>query len=370
MDGSRCRSSALHHAYWLVAVRRVTQTRRDGPGKDRSVLQIEDTQLSSQFRSLQEQLRDTLSRVVPDGSRIAYVDIPVYKNVGDLLIYLGTKNWFAQARLDVIGIWSLKQFTFPDFSRDTIIVAQGGGNMGDIYPEHERFRLELAKRYRHHRIVVLPQTAHFQELEARARSLQAYRTHANCFIACRDQHSRSMMQEAIGERALLAPDMATMLYPLRPRLGLGRTLKGQGTCYLMRTDEEQVAGQTPPSLGPRDSIGDWNQLMGMSLRLASRLMIDLDAWARPPFLRDPFEHRWEGLAWRMVARCAARMVRHERIVTSRLHGHIMALLLDLPNELHDNSYGKNSRYFDTWHRDWQITKLVRLAAQAPGRFVA
>jgi pyruvyl transferase EpsO len=327
-------------------------------GKDIGVPQSKDTKLPAVFTSLQQRLRETLRGVVPDGSRIAYVDIPVHKNVGDLLIYLGTKVWIDKAKLDVLGIWSLKQFSFPELPSDTVIVGHGGGNLGDIYPEHENLRIELTRRYRRHRIIILPQSVHFREAHARDSSLDAYLAHSDCFVACRDQPSWRTMHGAIGERALLAPDMATMLYPLRPRLGLDRTLEGRGTFYLMRTDEERATGEARPSLGPADSIGDWNELLGVPLRLASRLLIDLDAWARPELLRDGFERAWEGLAWRMVGHCAARMARYQRIVTSRLHGHIMASLLDLPNELHDNNYGKNSRYFSVWHREMEIASLV------------
>ena len=36
------------------------------------------------------------------------------------------------------------------------------------------------------------------------------------------------------------------------------------------------------------------------------------------------------------------------MVTDRLHGHILSLLLDLPNALVDNSYGKVRNFVDLW----------------------
>lgn len=339
-------------------------------GRDLSLIPTEDFSSEGHLGSLQRRLRDTLRRAVPDRSRVAYVDIPVHKNVGDLLIYLGTKIWIEQAKLDVLGIWSLKQFRFPKLPDETIIVAHGGGNLGDLYPEHERLRHDLVKTYRKHRIVILPQTVHFADAEAQARSLDAYLSHDDCYVMCRDHVSLATVQEAIGDRALLAPDMATLLYPLRSRLGLDRTPEGRGALYLMRTDGERASGQSAPSLAEADATGDWNELLGVPLRLASRVMIDLDAWARPSIVRDRFERAWERLAWRMVARCAVRMTRYRRIVTSRLHGHIMAVLLDLPNEIHDNFYGKNGRYFNAWHRELRTSCLVGQTAEAARRSVA
>jgi exopolysaccharide biosynthesis predicted pyruvyltransferase EpsI len=36
------------------------------------------------------------------------------------------------------------------------------------------------------------------------------------------------------------------------------------------------------------------------------------------------------------------------VITDRLHGHILCLLLGLPHVLLDNSIGKLSAYFETW----------------------
>ena len=46
------------------------------------------------------------------------------------------------------------------------------------------------------------------------------------------------------------------------------------------------------------------------------------------------------------------------LVSNRLHGHILACLLGIPNLLFDNNYGKCSDYFRTWHADLPFTQLV------------
>ncbi|EJF08306.1 polysaccharide pyruvyl transferase family protein, partial [Pontibacter sp. BAB1700] len=38
-------------------------------------------------------------------------------------------------------------------------------------------------------------------------------------------------------------------------------------------------------------------------------------------------------------------------ITTRLHGHIFSLLLGIPSIFLDNSYGKNSRFYNTWLKD-------------------
>jgi pyruvyl transferase EpsO len=37
-----------------------------------------------------------------------------------------------------------------------------------------------------------------------------------------------------------------------------------------------------------------------------------------------------------------------RVVTDRLHGHILCLLVGIPHCLYDNSYGKNREFYRAW----------------------
>lgn len=43
------------------------------------------------------------------------------------------------------------------------------------------------------------------------------------------------------------------------------------------------------------------------------------------------------------------------VVSDRLHGHIMALLLGIPNIILDNNNGKLSRYYETWTHESSLT---------------
>lgn len=46
------------------------------------------------------------------------------------------------------------------------------------------------------------------------------------------------------------------------------------------------------------------------------------------------------------------------VITTRLHGHILALLLGIPSIMIDNNYGKNSRFYNTWLKDIPNSKIV------------
>jgi hypothetical protein len=56
---------------------------------------------------------------------------------------------------------------------------------------------------------------------------------------------------------------------------------------------------------------------------------------------DPLAERW-------VDRGCAILARGRVVVTDRLHGHLLALLQDIPHVVLDNSYGKLRSVYDTW----------------------
>lgn len=46
---------------------------------------------------------DVIEKVVPSGSRVIYLDIPLHLNVGDLLIYKGTEQFFREKKYQVLA---------------------------------------------------------------------------------------------------------------------------------------------------------------------------------------------------------------------------------------------------------------------------
>jgi pyruvyl transferase EpsO len=47
------------------------------------------------------------------------------------------------------------------------------------------------------------------------------------------------------------------------------------------------------------------------------------------------------------------------VVTDRLHGHILSVLLGIPNVLMDNSYGKNQSFYATWTQDLDLVRWAK-----------
>ncbi|MBX4758626.1 polysaccharide pyruvyl transferase, partial [Klebsiella sp. CVUAS 8534.2] len=46
------------------------------------------------------------------------------------------------------------------------------------------------------------------------------------------------------------------------------------------------------------------------------------------------------------------------IITSRMHGHILSCLVNRNSKIIDNSYGKNSGYFNEWTNKTELSSLL------------
>jgi len=52
------------------------------------------------------------------------------------------------------------------------------------------------------------------------------------------------------------------------------------------------------------------------------------------------------------------------VITDRLHGHILSLLMGIPHVLLDNSYGKVRRFYEAWTKEFESVRWADVPAQA------
>ena len=312
-------------------------------------------QASSQYETFAQamvDLKNALSPIlglIPRGAPVAYIDYPVHQNVGDLLIMLGTEQFFRDHALSIVYRASIKDFhALPAKWRrpETVILCHGGGNLGDIYPPHQSLRERLIAKYPNNRIIILPQTIHFADPKHLAKSAESMRRHCDLHIFTRDEISYRLARDnGFSKNIYLSPDMAHQLWP---RYAMENVPVSQGkTLFLIRTDLEKSAVPTA-LVDEQANFVDWSNLLKpidpviikfftLSLRLNGYLGNVL-----------PLRRMWFSYANMLVRRAIALYQPHEKVCTSRLHGHILACLMAKPSRLLDNSYGKNSAYFRAW----------------------
>ena len=295
--------------------------------------------------------------------RLVYLDYPVHNNVGDLLIWKGTRAFFKRHQLPVSGQFSLNNIG-PRARRalavcDTICF-HGGGNLGDLWPRHQTLREEIIAAYPHKRIVILPQSVHFASRRALDKATDIFRAHPDLHIFVRDLHSLATLEAKSVRNVQLCPDMAHALWgsvsapaPTAP-----------APLYLFRRDQEAATLPPEAALYKEQSV-DWDDLMtGFTARayhLAQRIDLADGGKGRN---RLPALGIWKAVSDLLIRRGVSLFAPHQTIVTNRLHAAILAALLQRECVIYDNSYGKISTYFDCWLRGVPGLELRRPEEEA------
>lgn len=291
-----------------------------------------------------------------------YVDMPVYGNIGDLLIMQGTFRFFEKNKLKPRIVAPIFAFDVDWIQPDEVVVFQGGGNFGDLYAGMQPLREKTVKEKPHNRIIILPQTIHFSSDEAMAKSIAIFQQHNDVHICVRDEKSYALAKQ-FTKNAYLVPDMAHHLFPIKSIPAQAKT-----TLLLSRTDDEKAGnenvteGKTSDGKAHRHgndqnlvstytTITDWPELVGNRDKIFRLYYLAMRLFYRTGFGilgNRIFAKLWPRYANTLIEDATRLFGRHEYIVTDRLHGHILACLMSKPHTVLDNSYGKNSGYSKVW----------------------
>lgn len=295
---------------------------------------------------------------IPAGSKVMYLDIPVYLNVGDLLINRGTEEFFKRSNIDVLARLSVFDLCKVDVTTHTavlkphavrlirsldpaaIIVFQGGGNFGDLYPDLQLLRETVIKEFSDRRIVILPQSVHFESAQAQDRAFALMFDHPDIHFFVRDRPSLGLLNSFSTGRATLMPDMAHALWgKLDARSAVGPT---KATLYMLRRDSERLQNQEA-----RPNSIDWDDVITPTEKFGWRL-VRKTLHTGVGYVQPAVMSGWYHLRDRLIHKAADRFSAHERVETDRLHGMILSALVSRPVVYHDNSYGKLGRYAGEW----------------------
>jgi pyruvyl transferase EpsO len=280
-----------------------------------------------------------IERWIPRGSDLAIVDVPVHRNVGDMFILAAGARLFEDLGCRVIYCAGLRDYRTgaarKAIGRETIVVGLGGGNFGDLYPRYQAHRERVVRDFPRNRVVILPQTIHFADQDARERARQLLSTHPNLRIAARDPASLEIARGMATEAALL-PDLVDTYGPRLPVSPAKAT--SDGRLVMMRRDREK---------GRAGDAGiDWPDVFPeypARLALTGTLMM-----AAGGTFSGALHTRWRRYAERLLARGVSRMATAAHVETDRLHAAIVARLAGRPVTLVDNTYGKLSAYYNAW----------------------
>ncbi|MBN6710004.1 polysaccharide pyruvyl transferase family protein [Haemophilus haemoglobinophilus] len=290
-----------------------------------------------------------INDLIVDKNDVFYFDYPLHLNVGDLLIYHGTKQFFADNQINIRLERSVRSFSLSEAKKlitpNTTILCHGGGNFGDLYRVCQRLRETLIKEFPNNRIIVMPQSVHFSTNEKLNLSAQIFKTHSDCHLFARDTKSEELMKK-FSDNVYLSPDMAHQLYG-----SLAKYQKNNNPIlYFMRRDAEKIDN----NISVQDKTKDWGDIVSNGERnLANLLWLISEITRRTGlyFINNWINKFWFSYTKKIVQRSEKEFLSYSKVITDRLHGHIFSCLLEIPNEVKDNLYGKNSGYYNAWTKD-------------------
>jgi exopolysaccharide biosynthesis predicted pyruvyltransferase EpsI len=295
-------------------------------------------------------------------SPCALLDFPSHANVGDSAIWLGEIAWLRQRG------W-LPSYTCDTdtYSReclaksigDGIIFLHGGGNFGDFWTNHQELRERAIQDFPGNRIIQLPQTIYYLDIKSVVSTQRVVDAHKNLILLCRDQVSLDFARQHFVAESHLCPDMAFSLGTLT------RTPAVNDVVWLCRTDEESSGAALPPR--PESvEVHDWLEEAETPLRrqselLSKRVKRNTDAWQ---VVQRELMDTYEPLARQRLNRGCDILNRGRIVISDRLHGHVLSLLLGIPHVIYDNCYGKLRSFYETWTQSSNLTRWAETPTNA------
>lgn len=279
-----------------------------------------------------------------------YLDVPAYLNVGDMLIAMGAFEVLKQIPYRCVyrsTYFNEELGTLPD---DCIILMQGGGNFGDLYPGANWYRMQIAQRYPNNKIIILPvTTTYVDEAKIEEESMILSR-HPNLHICARDKQSFDFLKKGFSNSFIhLVPDCA---------FGLGLVLPqkntSSGQCLYIKRKDSEIASEIENNTSTK--IVDWDDILQelhFPLVLfgykVTRKIRKLFPCSLAKKLNDLYLIKVEYSF--LLKKIPIYFLRFDRISTTRMHGFILAYMLGIPSDWEDTKYGKISAYVKTWMND-------------------
>lgn len=347
---------------------------------------------------LRAKIDEVLLPLIGTHKECVYLDLPFHTNLGDLLIWQGTRDFLNAHHIKCTYCNSIHTNHKMRVKKGQLILMHGGGNFGDVWRDHQEYRCEIIRQYKDHDIVVLPQTVYYGNEESMKVDSEIFASHSNLTICARDSWSYEYLKTNFkANNIFLCPDMA--FYISNPKINVSQTDK---ILCVIRDDHEssdelvsemqkellRLSGEDVSKI----EVSDWptivqdcqkvfakyyNWLFFKKLRalfsnpekeILDRYMLNwylyvwLCKWSkRMAYRLDGFTNRW---MWKNFLNPIWQIGNEfvggrKMVVTNRLHVCILCTLLEKECHLYDNNYGKNSHFYDTWLSNFDKSVLMR-----------
>ena len=292
------------------------------------------------------------------GKRCALYDVPFYKNIGDVLIWQGELSFLEDNAIQIVDFADYHTYIYKRLPEDVTILFQGGGNTGDLYHEHTELLLKLVKDYPKNRIVVFSQTVYYKNKDLLKHDFDLMAKHGNLYFCARDYNSYDTIVPFLRDHALVLPDMAFCIN--LQYLSQWQKPSTLNTLYIKRNDIEAKSSEIE---GVFDSVTDW-PCFERKIMLSNLGNTIYDRVYRyVPILRKAILESWKEYAYSrfrplMIKDGVGFISPYKQIISERLHGCILSILLGKDVTVVNNSYGKNKSFYEAWLKEFNNVKLL------------
>lgn len=294
----------------------------------------------------------------------ALVDFPDHGNVGDSAIWAGEVAWLDRHRVahKITGDLNIDLAEIRALPSEVPILLHGGGNFGDLWPQHQLFRERILTDFPDRLVIQLPQSIHYDDPVVVGRTRDAIARHPRFLLLVRDHPSLDLAREHFACETRLCPDMAFALgmqrRPVEPDADV---------LMLLRTDGERRSDQGTAEVPQNWLKADW---LEDEPDLSAKVLADTRRNAvlsfNPAKLGRMARRRayLNNLASRRLDRGLRLLSRARYVITDRLHVHILCTLLEIPHCFLDNRYGKIARLSQAFSTRWSGASQAATLSEA------
>lgn len=284
----------------------------------------------------------TVVHEIPDNSRPKFYmfGVPSYTNMGDQAVSLAERQYIENEFPEYQYIEILEEdddYAIPVIQEylqpKDIIAFTGGGNMGNLYHNHEEARRKVFSTFVNNLTISFPQSIHFEENEdgeiEKKKSQAAYRKNPNLVLVARDAQSFHRMQTTFDNPVIFTPDMVLYMNAVDLKF------KRHGALFVLRHDSEKVVKQS--------TIDNVKEMLG-----TERPIDHVDTVLDEPQKITPVTRE-------ALFDAELELFSHqEMIITDRWHAMVFSVLTGTPCLLFGNSYGKGKHAYIDWleHVNW------------------
>lgn len=279
-------------------------------------------------------------------ARLYLLNIPSHGNLGDHLLSVAEHEFFKDnfSNIQIVPVTSSDLYysikiSLSSVRPNDILCITGGGFLGSLYDEEERF-FTILNMFPHNKVVVLPQTIYYENnikgQKALNRAKLYYKAHNNLYVVARDRNTYELLNEVLmkghEDRIAYTPDIA--LYINKPLDSVR-----DGILWCLRNDAEIC-----------DSNNSLIQIIANQVYNLGIKEEHTDTYVSYPISYELEEEE--------VRKKLEQFSRAKLVITDRLHGMIYSVITGTPVIAMDNISGKVGQVYKQWLESLDYVKFV------------